>query len=62
MKKHNYYHTCHHCGANLDPGEQCDCLVKKQQLQDRCVCCHTFVPEGRQVCGICVMLASVKEE
>lgn len=24
MKKH-YYHTCPNCGANLDPGERCDC-------------------------------------
>lgn len=21
----SYYHTCQHCGANLDPGERCDC-------------------------------------
>ena len=20
-----YYHTCPDCGANLDPGEKCDC-------------------------------------
>lgn len=20
-----YYHTCDKCGANLDPGEMCDC-------------------------------------
>ena len=20
-----YYHTCPVCGANLDPGERCDC-------------------------------------
>lgn len=20
-----YYRSCPHCGANLDPGEQCDC-------------------------------------
>ena len=20
-----YYHTCPYCGANLDPGERCDC-------------------------------------
>lgn len=20
-----YYKTCSHCGANLDPGERCDC-------------------------------------
>lgn len=25
MKKARYYHTCPLCGANLDPGERCDC-------------------------------------
>lgn len=20
-----FYHTCPHCGSNLDPGEKCDC-------------------------------------
>lgn len=23
--KNTYYWTCPHCGANLDPGEKCDC-------------------------------------
>lgn len=22
---HKYYWTCEYCGANLDPGEKCDC-------------------------------------
>lgn len=25
MQKETYYWTCPHCGANLDPGESCDC-------------------------------------
>lgn len=25
MDKKSYYHTCPLCGANLDPGEHCDC-------------------------------------
>lgn len=25
MKHPHYYHTCPYCGANLDPGERCDC-------------------------------------
>ncbi len=25
MSEHPYYHTCPKCGANLDPGESCDC-------------------------------------
>lgn len=24
--EHTYYETCPYCGANLDPGETCDCL------------------------------------
>lgn len=23
----SYYCTCPHCGANLDPGEVCDCQI-----------------------------------
>jgi hypothetical protein len=26
-----YYRTCEHCGANLDPGEKCDCTENKQE-------------------------------
>jgi len=25
MSKSQYYQTCEKCGANLDPGERCDC-------------------------------------
>lgn len=28
MKKH-YGRTCEYCGANLDPGERCDCRKAK---------------------------------
>lgn len=24
-EQHTYYYTCTKCGANLDPGESCDC-------------------------------------
>lgn len=27
-----YYRTCPHCGANLDPGERCDCREKGNGL------------------------------
>lgn len=26
-----YYRTCPHCGANLDPGESCDCRAALEQ-------------------------------
>lgn len=29
-----YYHKCPDCGANLDPGERCDCKdERKQKIQ-----------------------------
>lgn len=28
----SYYKTCPDCGANLDPGERCDCQVDVSQL------------------------------
>ena len=27
----SYYRTCPHCGANLDPGERCNCLEAQQK-------------------------------
>ena len=30
----SYFHTCPHCGANLDPGESCaDCREKEEAAQ-----------------------------
>ncbi len=29
----SYYKVCPHCGAHLDPGEQCDCLEIKGAAQ-----------------------------
>ena len=26
----NYYKTCPHCGAHLDPAEVCDCRAKEE--------------------------------
>lgn len=26
----NYYKVCPHCGANLDPGEVCDCKEERE--------------------------------
>lgn len=28
----SYYHTCPYCGANLDPGERCDCRDEEKEL------------------------------
>lgn len=30
-----YYHTCPLCGANLDPGERCDCSKKISQKSEK---------------------------
>lgn len=26
-----YYHPCPNCGANLDPGERCDCTMTMEE-------------------------------
>lgn len=42
-----YYHICEYCGARLDPGEECDCIIdmaekfeqeyaKKENAQGEC--------------------------
>lgn len=30
-----YYHTCPICGANLDPGERCDCEKEQDENDQR---------------------------
>ncbi len=30
-----YYWTCPHCGANLDPGEHCECETLHKQVIKR---------------------------
>jgi hypothetical protein len=32
VKPRHIYHTCPDCGANLDPGEKCDCKDKPKDL------------------------------
>lgn len=29
-RENPYYHTCPRCGANLDPGESCDCQITEK--------------------------------
>lgn len=29
-----YFHSCPKCGANLDPGEKCDCEKERQKFND----------------------------
>lgn len=29
-----YYNTCSRCGANLDPGELCDCEQEEKRTQE----------------------------
>lgn len=33
----SFYRTCPHCGANLDPGESCDCTISKVCAEARAV-------------------------
>lgn len=31
----SYYRTCPDCGANLDPGERCDCHDDNEDKEDK---------------------------
>lgn len=35
MRNNRYYHTCPCCGANLDPGERCDCKDTEENRINR---------------------------
>lgn len=37
----NYFHTCPLCGANLDPGERCDCADNWMKIE-----LHPYADEG----------------
>jgi len=34
--RYTYYRTCPECGANLDPGEHCDCQTLKEEEKHQC--------------------------
>ena len=61
----SYYHVCPLCGANLDPGESCDCTISQVCAEARAVFPELFT--GRtdreivgEIAGI-VRRAEVKE-
>lgn len=30
-----YKYVCRSCGANLDPGEKCDCIAKRKETEEK---------------------------
>lgn len=32
MRRHPYGHICARCGARLDPGESCDCVIEREEM------------------------------
>lgn len=47
----SYYSKCPHCGANLDPGETCDCLgsLSRAELQQRAIALVLKMTDDRQI-------------
>lgn len=45
----SYCKTCPYCGANLDPGEHCDCLEEKLEEKGQAVEITYPVKEERNV-------------
>ena len=47
-----YYTTCPHCGANLDPGESCDCTISQVCTEARAVFPELFTGRtDREIVG-----------
>lgn len=40
-----YYKICSNCGANLDPGERCDCEDERRKQTDRIM---SMIRENRE--------------
>ena len=48
----SYYRTCPHCGANLDPGESCDCTLTQVCAEARAVFPELFTGRtDREIVG-----------
>ena len=48
----SYYRTCPHCGANLDPGESCDCTISQVCTEARAVFPELFTGRtDREIVG-----------
>lgn len=44
-----YYNTCPYCGANLDPGEPCDCMKEKEKRKRFYEDVTSITPKTRQL-------------
>ena len=44
-----YYNTCPNCGANLDPGESCDCIKEKEKRERFYENVTSITPKTRQL-------------
>ncbi len=42
-----YYKNCPNCGANLDPGEVCDCEQKERAVTEEAVTAQTHNSPGK---------------
>ena len=48
----SFYRTCPHCGANLDPGESCDCTISQVCTEARAVFPELFTGRtDREIVG-----------
>ncbi len=44
-----YYNICPHCGARLDPGEQCDCNIEYEKYKNTIKEMVKIPEEGGQI-------------
>lgn len=46
-----YFNVCPKCGANLDPGERCDCVKEQEKKKNRLSAMFRQGPDGQMEIG-----------
>ena len=46
-----FYRVCPHCGANLDPGESCDCHLEQEEKERILSVMFRQGPDGQMEIG-----------
>lgn len=57
-----YYKICSNCGANLDPGERCDCEEERQKQTDRIISMMKINKDGQYELAMVEDVHGIKSE
>ena len=56
-----YYNVCPYCGANLDPGERCDCTAMPEKEKPPADAGTSVGGSEKNICAVIHFTASVRK-